>query len=93
MIYGKEIRNLGLKDNIIWELAVREKAVLITRDYHFTNTVRFPSKDIGAIIYIRHGNLKASEEIEIILDFLKRHLFKEFENRLVVLSKYKISVR
>jgi predicted nuclease of predicted toxin-antitoxin system len=34
----------SLKDQDVYKLAVAEKAVLITRDHHFNNSIRFPQK-------------------------------------------------
>lgn len=33
----------SIDDQDIYQLALRENALLITRDYHFTNPLRFPS--------------------------------------------------
>ena len=47
----------GIIDEDIFNLVIKNSAVLITRDYHFTNAVRFPSDKTGGIIYVRSGNL------------------------------------
>jgi len=55
---------------------VREQAVLVTRDYHFTNPIRFPAEKTAGIIYIRHGNLKSEEEIMLMENFLHNTIRK-----------------
>ncbi|MCH8127885.1 DUF5615 family PIN-like protein [candidate division KSB1 bacterium] len=47
----------GLKDSDVFQIIKRENAVLITRDHHFTNNLRFPTKETACIIFIRKGNL------------------------------------
>jgi predicted nuclease of predicted toxin-antitoxin system len=53
----------GLDDFNIFELVRKEKGILITREHHFTNSLRFPSEKTAGIIYIRKGNLTTQEEI------------------------------
>lgn len=43
----------SLKDRDVHKLAVAEKAILITRDHHFTNSIRFPPEKTNGIVYIR----------------------------------------
>ena len=84
-------RELG--DDIIFILCRKTKSILITRDYHFTNAIRFPTKDTEGIIYIRHGNLTSNEEIELVNQFLNTHPFEWIRGKLVILSKEGIRVR
>ncbi|GAI61466.1 unnamed protein product, partial [marine sediment metagenome] len=49
--------NRGVSDAAVFNLAQRDAAILITRDYHFTNPMRFASTKVEAIIYIQQGNL------------------------------------
>jgi len=53
-----------MADTEVFKLVVAGGAVLITRDAHFTNAVRFPSEKTGGIIYIRRGNLTAPEKMK-----------------------------
>ena len=52
-----EAATAGNTDEEVFRLACDLKAVLITRDYHFTNHLRFPADKTTGIIYIRHGKL------------------------------------
>ena len=83
----------GLGDDIIFILCRKTKSIVITRDYHFTNAIRFPTKDAEGIIYIRHGNLTSNEEIELVNQFLNTHPFEWIRGKLVILSKEGIRVR
>jgi len=68
-------------------------AILITRDSHFTNAVRYPAEKTGGIIYIRHGNLTSEEEIELVAKFLSRHSVEEFSGKLVTLYRDSVKIR
>jgi predicted nuclease of predicted toxin-antitoxin system len=80
-------------DNDIYKLALQEKAIIITRDYHFTNPIRFPIKPEMSVIYVRHGNLTSSREIEIIDKFLSTSNLNEIKGKLVTLYYNRVSIR
>ena len=83
----------GLKDTNVFELVIKEKGALVTRDHHFTNNLRFPPKDTSCIIFIRKGNLTSQEEIDLIKWFFNSFSISDFEGRLVTISKNHIKVR
>jgi predicted nuclease of predicted toxin-antitoxin system len=83
----------GTVDEEIYNLVIQEGAILITRDFHFTNALRFPPERTRGIIYIRHGNLMALEEIEIVRRFLSAHRHDEYNGRLATLYKDSVKIR
>ena len=83
----------GIPDFRVWEEVKKRQAILITRDYHFTNPCRFPSHEVFSILYIRQGNLKSVEEINLVLKFLASHREDEFKGKLVTLSQSIATVR
>ena len=88
-----ESSTTGIADTEVYKLVVADRAVLITRDAHFTNAVRFPSEKTGGIIYIRRGNLTAPEEIDLVEKFLSRHTIEEYNGKLVTLYKGSVKIR
>ncbi len=88
-----EMPERGMSDEDVYALAVREEAVLVTRDYHFTNPVRFSADKTKGIIYIRHGNLRSEEEIRMVENFLRAHDMEVFKGKLVTLYKDSIMIR
>jgi len=88
-----EMPERGMSDEAIYALILREEAVLITRDYHFTNPVRFPAEKTNGIIYIRHGNLRSEEEIRMVENFLHSHDLEVFQGKLVTLYRDGIRIR
>ncbi len=88
-----ETPTAGLGDENVFEITKESRAVLITRDYHFTNAVRFPADKTGGIVYIRRGNLTAEEEIRLVQNFLSRYPMEDYTGRLVTLYKNGIQIR
>lgn len=88
-----ELANRGMKDVFIFDMSEKEGAILVTRDYHFTNPFWFAPEKIGGIFYIHHGNLKSEEEIRIVTRFLKNYHSSQFEKRLVTLYKDSAKIR
>lgn len=83
----------GTIDEDIFKLVIEGSAVLITRDYHFTNAVRFPPDRTGGIIYIRRGNLTADEEVALVQRFLSNHPHQEYSGKLATLYKDSVRIR
>lgn len=74
-----ELPDMGVSDEDIYAFILREQSVLITRDYHFTNPVRFPAEKTMGIIYIRHVNLKSEEEIAMVENFIHNYDLDVFQ--------------
>jgi predicted nuclease of predicted toxin-antitoxin system len=82
-----------MSDEDVYALILHKQAVLITRDYHFTNPIRFPTDITKGIIYVRHGSLRSKEEITIVENFLGAHNWEKFQGRLVTLYKDSARIR
>jgi len=83
----------GTNDDRVWELTKARQAILITRDYVFTNPVRFQTEEVRAVLYLRRGNLRSEEEVGLVMNFLTAHKTDEYEGRLVTLWPGGIRVR
>jgi predicted nuclease of predicted toxin-antitoxin system len=88
-----EDTNRGFADDEIFVLCKKTKSTLITRDYHFTNPIRFPTEGTEGIIYIRHGNLSSKEEIKLVEQFLTEYQIENITGKLVLLAKENIKLR
>lgn len=93
VISTSELTERGMSDGDIYALVLREQAILITRDHHFANPIRFPAEKTKGIIYIRHGNLKSEEEIMMVENCLRSHDLKTFEGKLITLYRDSIGIR
>ena len=85
--------NRGVSDKEVYNLILSEQAVLITRDYHFTNPIRFPAEKTEGILYIRYGNLKSDEEVNIVENFLNAYNSQAVHGKLVTLYRDSITIR
>ncbi len=85
--------NRGIPDTAVFNLAQKDKAILITRDYHFANPMRFASSKVEAIIYIQQGNLSSVKEIQLVMNFLEKHTLDEFKGKLVTLYRDSTRIR
>ena len=61
--------------------------MLVTRDPHFTNPVRFDPSVTAGILHIVHGNLTGSEEAELVGGFLRGQRPETYAGRLVLVSR------
>ena len=83
----------GASDDAVFHFIVNEKAILITRDYDFTNPVRYAVEKTQGIVYIHHGNLASEEEARLIVGLFKKHSPLEFQGKLVTLYPDSIRIR
>ena len=83
----------GMNDRMVFDLVTAGRSILLTRDGHFTNPIRFPAVKTGGIIYLTHGNLRASAEVALVHQFLISHTKDVFEGRLVLLSPTDVRIR
>ena len=83
----------GMSDEAVFALVTEGPHLLVTRDTHFTNPIRFPPGKTGGILYLVHGNLRGGEEADLVEQFLKAHTAKTFAGRLVFLSPSSIRIR
>ncbi|MGI8905175.1 MAG: DUF5615 family PIN-like protein [Candidatus Sumerlaeaceae bacterium] len=83
----------GLSDTDVWELACTNNALLITRDYHFTNSVRYDPADCFGILFIKHGNITGDDEIALVCGFLANCNVAEIAGHLVSLSRHGARLR
>ncbi len=88
-----ELTGRMISDEEVYTLVQKEQAVLITRDHHFTNPIRFPAEKTRGIIYIRHGSLKPADEIAIAEGFLDTYSPEKFQGKLVTLHKDSVRIR
>ena len=88
-----ETATSGIADSSVFDLARSEPAILVTRDRHFTNPIRFPATDTTGIIYIRRGNLTSEQEVSIIRAFLLSHKPSEYHGKLVTLYLNSAKIR
>ncbi len=88
-----ELAKVSLSDESVYEIMKKHNAILITRDHHFKNSLRFPTKGTDGIIYLREGNLTSDEETELVRRFFAKYEIEQIKERFVTLYKQGISIR
>ena len=83
----------GMSDDAVFALAIEGPSLLVTRDAHFTNPLRFPAARTEGILYLIHGNLRGDEEAGLVERFLKTHPPQTFRGHLVQLSPHHVRIR
>lgn len=83
----------GSPDDDVFAFILKQQAVLVTRDYHFTNPVRFDSEKTQGIIYIHSGNLRSDQEMSLVTSFLQKHSPNEYKGKLATLYLNSVTIR
>ena len=83
----------GMSDEAVFALAVHGSHLLVTRDAHFTNPLRFPPVHTGGILHLTDGNLRGREEADLVEQFLRVHRREDFAGRVVFLSPHSVRIR
>lgn len=83
----------GIPDDDVFALASAQQRILISRDRHFTNSVRLPPERVLGILFISDGNLRGSEEADLVESFFKNRRIEEFKERVIFLSPSSIRIR
>ena len=80
-------------DKEVFRRAVSEVRILVTRDRHFTNPVRFPLQDTPGVFFIRHGNRTGQEEAKLVLLSASQLWPQDFANTLISIGTAGITRR
>ena len=76
----------GMDDREVFALVIQRSSLLVTRDAHFTNHLRFPPEQTSGILSITAGNLRSRQEADLVDSFLRTHTREAFTGRLAILS-------
>ena len=83
----------GMSDGAVFALATQGAHLLVTRDTHFTNPLRFPPDRTGGILYLMDGNLRGRDEADLVERFLTTHPQESFTGHLVFVSPHSVRIR
>ena len=82
----RDIPKQALKDEEAFNLACKERRVLITRDLDFSNILHYPPHKSSGIIVLRTHLLSNEEMFKILKEALKRGK-EELEKTLIIATK------
>jgi predicted nuclease of predicted toxin-antitoxin system len=83
----------GRRDEDVFRRAVETRAMLVSRDHHFTNGIRFPPGETGGIIYLTRADLRSEEESILLERFIEGHGEEAYGGRLVFLGRTEVRIR
>lgn len=85
-IYHKKYK--GMSDDEIFDLAIKEKRIIITFDKHFSNILKYPLDSHFGIVIIKIEPPIIENIIKSLKKLLKRaNELEYFKNSLVILNK------
>jgi predicted nuclease of predicted toxin-antitoxin system len=83
----------GASDENVFELAMKQKRVLLTFDREFGNIFIYDIKNSFGVVIILIGQLKKEEIIKYTTTFLKSELAKNMKKKLAIIGKKKVRIR
>ena len=84
---------IGIKNGEVAELANKEKRVLITRDMHFCNILKFPPENHNGIIVLKIRPDNTSLVHDNLINYLKKYAIENIEQTLVIIDHNKFRIR
>jgi predicted nuclease of predicted toxin-antitoxin system len=83
----------GANDEKVFELAMKQKRILLTFDREFGNIFLFDIKNSFGVVIILIGQLKRERIINYTSAFLKSEIVKNMKGKLAILGKKKVRIR
>lgn len=94
----KDIRDHGLRgaaDDKIYQFAQKNKAVLLTSDFGFSNILHYPPKNHQGVVIVHFPNEMTTETVnqEIMKQLREFQNEDDFRGRLIILEPGKVRTR
>ncbi len=83
----------GASDDEIYELAIKDKLIILTMDRDFSRIVRFPPERCGGIIVVKLYRMSVEETTELFKRYFSSLDEEEITKRLVIISREGIRFR
>jgi predicted nuclease of predicted toxin-antitoxin system len=77
-------------DEDILRKAILDNRILVTLDEHFGDWVVLPLSEHHGVIRVKVNPTTSDRIVKILAPFLKRHVHKDFENHLVIISERRV---
>jgi len=90
--YARNLLPVPATDEAIYQLACREKRIILTRDLDFGNIVVFDARKTGAIIVLRTFLLPIPKIHDIVINLLATLTEKELSGRLIIAEPHRFRV-
>lgn len=83
----------GSKDEEIYNLACRQKRIIITMDKDFSRILNFPPQNCGGIIIVKIYRQKVDETLKIFKKHFRKLEEKDIKRNLVIISPESLRIR
>ncbi len=85
--------DVGLSDEEIFRMAVKENRVIVTMDKHFSNMLRFPSDQCGGIIVVRLYKIRVDKTTQLFFRFFDQLHEDQITRNLIIITRKKLRIR
>ena len=83
----------GISDDEVYQLACKEKYVIVTMDKDFTRMFRFPPKSCGGIIVVKVYRRTVDETLSIFKKFFKEIKEEDIKGNLTIITPEGVRTR
>ena len=83
----------GISDDEVYQLACKEKRVIITMDKDFSRMFRFPPEKCGGIIVVKIYKRSVEETLEIFKQYYKNVSEKDINNNFIIITPDGLRIR
>ena len=95
---GNDVRSVreglsGISDDEVFELACKEKRVIITMDKDFSRIFRFPPEKCGGIIVVKIYKRTVEETLKILKKYYKGVSEQDINSNLVIITPDGVRIR
>jgi len=84
---------IGIGDEEIFQMAVKENRVIVTMDKHFSNMLRFPSDLCGGIIVVRLYKIQVDKTTRLFFTFFDQLHEDQITRNLIIMTRKKMRIR
>ncbi len=89
----KEKELFGVTDKKVFDLAQKEKRILITLDHNFGNLIKYPLGTHWGIIVIKVHPPSIPDTVDLLRKFLTQTSKEKILNALVIMDKHKVRIK
>lgn len=76
----------GISDEEIYQIACKEKYIIITMDKDFSRFVRFPARHCGGIILVKIYRRTLDENLKIFIKYFSQIKNDDIEKNLIIIT-------
>lgn len=88
-----DVLESGSPDEWVFQMALTERAILITRDRGLANSTQFGIERTLGVIWIHQGDLTAAAEIELVERFFDTHGTEDIRGKLAILYRNETQIQ